>query len=44
MKSVPPDDETGLPGLRSWASVYWFVTTVFVVVVGLLAMLTGMYS
>jgi len=43
MNPTPPDHETGLPGLRSWASVYWLVTAVFVVVVGLLTVLTGMY-
>jgi len=44
MKQVHPDEETGLPGLRTWASVYWLVTGLFVVVVGLLTVLTGMYS
>ena len=39
-----PDHETGLPGLRTWQAVYWFVTGVFVVVVGLLTVLTRMYS
>jgi hypothetical protein len=42
---TPPDDEkTGLPGLRSWARVYWFVLAVLVAWVGLLTALTRLYS
>jgi hypothetical protein len=42
---VPPSDhETGLPGLRSWRSVYVFVLGIFVLWVGLLTVLTKMYS
>ena len=42
---VPPiDTATGLPGLRSWPAVYVFVLGVFVVWVGLLTVLTTMYS
>ena len=42
---TPPDDEsTGLPGLHTWRGVYLFVLGVFVVWVGLLAVLTRMYS
>ncbi len=41
----PVDDEsTGLPGLRSWRSVYLFVLSVFVLWIGLLTVLTEMYS
>ena len=36
----PPDDETGLPGLRTWPGVYLFVFAVFVAYVILLAALT----
>jgi len=39
-----PDGETGLPGLRTWPAVYWLVIGVFAVVVGLLTVLTRMYS
>jgi hypothetical protein len=42
---VPPSDETtGLPGLRTWRSVYFFVLGVFVLWVGLLTVLTRLYS
>jgi hypothetical protein len=42
---TPPDDEkTGLPGLRSWARVYWFVLAVLVAWVGLLTALTRLNS
>jgi hypothetical protein len=42
---VPPSDlETGLPGLRTWRAVYVCVLVVFVVWVGLLTVLTEMYS
>jgi len=42
---VPPSDEiTGLPGLRTWRSVYIFVICVFVLWVGLLTVLTRLYS
>ncbi len=40
----PESETTGLPGLRTWSSIYWLVTGVFVVVVVLLAMLTQMFS
>jgi len=40
-----PDDEiTGLPGFRTWRSVYCFVLGVFVLWVGLLTLLTELYS
>jgi hypothetical protein len=43
--SPPPDDErTGLPGLRSWGQVYGFVIAVFVAWVGLLTVLTRVFS
>jgi len=45
MTAPQPDDEsTGLPGFRSWRAVYGLVLGVFVLWVGLLAVLTGMYS
>jgi len=41
----PADDEaTGLPGFRTWHAVYGFVLGVFVLWVGLLALLTARYS
>jgi hypothetical protein len=45
-KNPPPIDDaaTGLPGLRTWRAVYVFVSCVFVVWVGLLTVLTAMYS
>ncbi|MGA2016630.1 MAG: hypothetical protein ABSH26_06715 [Opitutaceae bacterium] len=40
----PPDDEnTGLPGLRTWRRVYLAVVAVFVAWVGLLVALTRMF-
>jgi hypothetical protein len=44
MKSPPDDEVTGLPGLRTWRRVYLFVLVVFVAWVGLLTVLTRMYS
>ena len=38
------DNATGLPGFRSWRSVYLFVFGVFVLWVGLLTVLTELYS
>ncbi|MDB6166528.1 MAG: hypothetical protein JWQ83_1668 [Lacunisphaera sp.] len=45
-KNPPPIDDaaTGLPGLRTWPAVYVFVLGVFVLWVGLLTVLTEMYS
>jgi hypothetical protein len=40
----PPDETTGLPGFRSWRSVYLLVLGVFVLWVGLLTVLTELYS
>ena len=41
----PPDDEaTGLPGFRTWRAVYGCVLGVFVLWVGLLALLTARFS
>jgi hypothetical protein len=41
----PVDDaRTGLPGLRTWRAVYLFVLGCFIVWVGLLALLTRMFS
>ena len=42
--SEPNDESTGLPGLRSWRAVYLFVLGVFVLWIGLLTVLTEMYS
>lgn len=41
----PPDDDSpGLPGLASWRGVYWLVLGVFVLWVGLLTLLTKLYT
>jgi hypothetical protein len=40
----PNDETTGLPGLRTWRSVYFFVLGVFVLWIGLLTVLTKLYS
>ena len=40
----PNDDETGLPGLRTWRAVYVFVLGVFIVWIGLLLALTRLDS
>jgi hypothetical protein len=37
------DGGTGLPGLRSWRAVYWFVAATFVLWAGLLTLLTRMF-
>jgi hypothetical protein len=43
--NLPPDDEgTGLPGVRSWATVYWIVIGIFAAWVGLLTALTRAFS
>ena len=39
-----PDDNTGLPGLRSWKAVYLVVFATFVVWVVLLTSLTRSFS
>jgi len=38
------DDLTGLPGLRSWRAVYLCVVGVSALWIGLLAVLTRLYS
>lgn len=38
------NEATGLPGFRTWRAVYWFVAGVFAVVVGLLTVLSRMFS
>jgi hypothetical protein len=44
-RPTPADDEeTGLPGLRTWNAVYGLVVGVFVVTVGLLVALMRMFS
>ncbi|MBI2516085.1 MAG: hypothetical protein HYV95_04150 [Opitutae bacterium] len=42
----PTDDEqrTGLPGLRSWRSVYWVVLGIFILWVALLTWLTRHFA
>jgi hypothetical protein len=45
---IPPDSETedavtGLPGLRTWRGVYYFVAGTFVLWVILLNLLTRMF-
>jgi len=40
----PSDESTGLPGIRTWRTVYWIVFAIFVVWVGLLTWLTVAYS
>jgi hypothetical protein len=45
--AAPPNDQnelTGLPGLRTWRSVYFFVFGCFVLSVLLLLALTVIYS
>ena len=37
-------ESTGLPGFRTWRGVYLFVLSVFLLWVGLLTLLTVMYS
>lgn len=38
------DAKTGLPGLRTWRAVYLFVLGCFIVWVGLLTLLTRVFS
>ncbi len=40
----PDEKSTGLPGFGSWRAVYWFVLGVFALWVGLLTLLTRLYS
>ena len=40
----PSDESTGLPGLRSWRAVYCVVLGIFALWVGLLTVLTELYS
>lgn len=37
---APHDDRTGLPALRTWGAMYWFVLGVFALWVALLTWLT----
>jgi hypothetical protein len=41
---APDENDTGLPGLGSWRAVYAVVLGIFALWVGLLAVLTGLYS
>jgi hypothetical protein len=41
---APESETTGLPGLRTWRSVYVLVVAVFVVWVGLLVALARIFS
>ena len=43
-QNLPPDEVTGLPGLRSWRTVYLVVLGTFVLWIGLLTILTRLYS
>ena len=43
-EQTPNDDITGLPGLRTWRSVYTVVMISFVVWIALLIALTRAYS
>ena len=43
-EATPNDEATGLPGCRTWRSVYWVVFTIFVLWVSLLTWLTQAYS
>lgn len=43
MKKLEDGENTGLPGLRTWRRVYLAVVAVFIVWVGLLALLTRMF-
>ena len=38
------EESTGLPGMKSWRDVYWYVFASFVIVVLLLAIFTWTYS
>lgn len=40
----PNDDDTGLPGLRTWRAVYVFVLGIFILWIVLLAWLARTYS
>lgn len=40
----PSDENTGLPGLRTWRRVYTFVLITFAVWIALLLVLTRMFS
>jgi len=37
----PAEEDTGLPGLRTWRAVYWAVVLLFAVYVLLLVWLSG---
>lgn len=43
-QNQPPDEMTGLPGLRTWRAVYLVVFGTFLLWVGLLAALTRSFS
>jgi hypothetical protein len=40
----PPDEAPDVPGLRSWGGVYGAVITLFVLMVGLLALLPVVFA
>jgi hypothetical protein len=40
----PENDATGLPGLKSWRTVYLFVTVVFIVYTALLFWLSKAFA
>jgi hypothetical protein len=41
---APESESTGLPGLRTWGAVYGLVLVTFLIWVGLLTVLTGIFS
>ena len=43
MKPAPEGEEPGLPALRTWRGVYWFVLGSFLVWVGLLVALARLF-
>ena len=42
--AIDDQNATGLPMLRSWRAVYWFVLVVFVLYVALLTTLSRVFS
>jgi hypothetical protein len=39
-----PEDSPGVPGFRTWGSVYWFVLAVFIALVIGLAIFSRLYA
>ncbi len=42
--AAPADEPPGLPGFRTWRSLYWFVAGCFVACVVLLAIFARVFS